>query len=221
MGEVEDALDDALSWRRVELQALRAAIAHAERTAPGSPLARALARSGVTMLYAHWEGFVKEACQAYVDFVARRRLRLDELNEDLVRTVLLSLGKRAVAGDESSTLALIEAVLEPAKARARIPKNTIVDTKSNLRYAVLAEIMSSIGFPVTSFATRDKLIDRTLCDGRNTIAHGRNLYPAVGSFDDLHAEVMEMIEDVRDLILAAVRQGSYRRPLAQQAIGPG
>ncbi len=169
------------------------------------------------MLYAHWEGFVKEACQAYVDFVARRRLRLDELNEELVRTVLLSLGKRTVAGDEGSTLALIEAVMRPTQARARIPKNTIVDTKSNLRYAVLAEIMGAVGFPATNFATRDKLIDRTLCDGRNTIAHGRNMYPAAGSFNDLHAEVMEMIEDVRDLVLAAVRQGSYRRPFAQQA----
>jgi len=131
--------------------------------------------------------------------------------------VLIALGKRAVAGDEGGTLALVEAVMEPTKARARIPKSTIVDTKSNLRYTVLAEIMSSIGFPVTSFVTRDKLIDRTLCDGRNTIAHGRTMYPAVGSFDDLHAEVMEMIEDIRDLILAAVRQGSYRRTMAQRA----
>lgn len=212
IGEVEDALDDALSWRRVELQALGAAIAEAERSSPGSPLARALARSGVAMLYAHWEGFVKESCQCYVDFVARRRLRLDELNEDLVRTVLQSLSRRAAGGDESSIAALVEAVTRPTVARARFQKGGIVDTKSNLRYAVLAEIMTAIGFPVSSFATRDKLIDRTLCDGRNGIAHGRSMYPAPGSFAVLHAEVMEMMEEIRDLILAAVRQGSYRRP---------
>jgi MAE_28990/MAE_18760-like HEPN len=69
--DLQDRLDSAISWRRVELSALKSAVEQAENRSPGSPLSRALARSGVAMLYAHWEGFVKEACQAYVDYVAK------------------------------------------------------------------------------------------------------------------------------------------------------
>ncbi len=180
-------------------------------------IARVLARSGVAMLYAHWEGFVKEACQFYVDYVAKRRLRCNELNDGFLRTMLLGWSKRAMAGDEISTAALMEAVLHPADSRARIPKNVIVETRSNLRFNVLSEIFAGIGFPTDKFMTRDKLIDKTLCEGRNGIAHSRNYYPGAGSFDDLYQEVLEMMEDLQDLVLASVRMQQYRRQVSNSS----
>ncbi|WP_131769737.1 MAE_28990/MAE_18760 family HEPN-like nuclease [Candidatus Protofrankia californiensis] len=218
VNDIADLLDGTLSWRRMELLALGAAIEDAERHANGSPLARALARSGVALLYAHWEGFVKEACQGYVDFVARRRLRLEELNDGFLRTVLLSLSKRAIAGDDVGIDALVDAVRRPTESRARMSKNSIVDTKSNLRFAVLAEIMESVGFEIEPFTTKDKLIDKSLCDNRNSIAHGRSIYPDVGSFNALRDEVLEMMETLRDLILSAVRQQSYRAIPSTQTV---
>ncbi|MFB4283857.1 MAE_28990/MAE_18760 family HEPN-like nuclease [Nonomuraea sp. MTCD27] len=209
--EIEDLLDSSFAWRRVELQALGAAIADAERSSPNTPLTRALARSGVALLYAHWEGFFKDACQAYVDYVAKRRLLYSELNDGFLRTVMMALGKRAATGDEAGLAVLFESIREPEKSRARIPKNTIVDTKSNLRYVVLVEIMRAIGFPYDHFATKNNLIDKTLCDGRNSIAHGRDYFPASGSFVDLHAEVLEMMEDLRSVIMSNVRTEQYKR----------
>src|SRR5580704_7767577 len=93
--ELADRLDEGMAWRRIELQALKAAVSDAEKQSPGSPLSRALARSGVAMLYAHWEGYVKDSCTAYVEFIAKRRLRCDELSDGLLRSVLESLGRRA------------------------------------------------------------------------------------------------------------------------------
>src|SRR5437867_1425336 len=98
--DIEDALDNSLGWRRIELQALKGAIVDAERRSPNAPLARALGRSGVAIVYAHWEGFVKDACQFYVEYVAKRRLLCSELNDGFLRTVLLGLSKRTMAGDE-------------------------------------------------------------------------------------------------------------------------
>jgi hypothetical protein len=54
---------------------------------------------------------------------------------------------------------------------------------------------------VDKFATEDKLIDKSLCDSRNSIAHDRDHYPEPGTFDALHLEVMEMMEDLRDIII--------------------
>jgi hypothetical protein len=209
--ELQDRLDEGISWRRLELQALKAAISDAEKRSPASPLTRALARSGITMLYAHWEGYIKDSCNAYVEFVTVRRLRCDELSDGLLRTVLESLGKRVIAGDEEALQALVDAIRRPSESRARISKGTMVDTKSNLRFKVLCDILLHIGFSTEDFLTKDKLIDKSLCDRRNSIAHGREDFPPPGDFTDLLAGVMEMMEQVRDQIMAGARLKSYKR----------
>ncbi len=201
-----------MAWRRIELQALKAAVSDAEKQSPGSPLSRALARSGVAMLYAHWEGYVKDSCTAYAEFIAKRRLRCNELSDGLLRTVLESLSRRAVAGDEEALLTLVDAVRRPSDSRARIPKMTMIDTKSNLRFKVLCEILNQIGFSADDFNTKDKLIDVSLCDRRNSIAHGREDYPSPGDFATLLNEVFEMMELVGDMIMAGARMRFYRRP---------
>lgn len=209
--ELEDRLDAALAWRRIELQTLKTQIQVAYKSSTHSPLTRALARSGIALLYAHWEGYVKEACQAYVDYVAKRRLKVGELNDGLLRVVLDQLHKRSTSGDEAARLALMEAVRTPENARARIPRDTIVDTKSNLRSAVLAEILHCIGFESDTFMTKNNLIDKTLCDGRNAIAHGRDYYPNPDEFDSLHDEITTMLESIRDTIMLHARDKKYRR----------
>ena len=209
--ELADRLDEGMAWRRIELQALKAAVSDAEKQSPSSPLSRALARSGVAMLYAHWEGYVKDSCTAYVEFIAKRRLRCDELCDGLLRAVLESLSRRAVIGDEEAVLTLVDAVRRPSDSRVRIPKLTIVDTKSNLRFKVLCEILNQIGFSADDFNTKDKLIDVSLCDRRNSIAHGREDYPPPGDFAMLLSEVFEMMERVGDMIMAGARMKSYRR----------
>jgi hypothetical protein len=210
--ELSDRLDEGMAWRRIELQALKAAITDAERQSPGAPLSRALARSGVAMLYAHWEGYVKDSCTAYVEFITRRRLRCDELCDGLLRTVLESLGRRAATGDEEALSALMDAIRRSGDSRARIPKLSMVDTKSNLRYKVLCEILAQIGFSAEDFMTKDKLIDVSLCDRRNSIAHGRENFPTPGDFTTLLNEVFEMMERIGDIIMSGARQKSYRRP---------
>lgn len=211
LDELADRLDEGMAWRRIELQSLKTAISEAEGRSPRSPLTRALARSGVALLYAHWEGYVKDSCVAYVEYIARRRLRCDELNDGLLITVLESLGKRMSSGDEEARVALLEVVRQPGNSRARIPKTSMIDTKSNLRHQVLADILFKIGLPAETFATKGNLIDITLCDSRNSIAHGREYFPAPDDFSQLMDEVIGMMEQIHDLIAAAARLSQYRR----------
>jgi hypothetical protein len=203
-------LDEALAWRRIEMRALIGALMSAEAGSADSPLSRALARSCAALIYAHWEGFIKESCQCYVDFVAVRRLKFGELNDGLLRTALLGMAKRLISGDEAGTAALLDAVRRPQEARAKIPKNTMVDTKSNLRFNVLCEILESAGFSADAFSMKSHFIDKSLCDVRNSVAHGRGLFPKVEDVETMHSEVIGMMELVRDMIMASVRENSYR-----------
>ena len=57
INELQDALDSTLSWRRVELSALKGMIEQHESRSQSLPAGRSLRRAGIAMLYAHWEGF--------------------------------------------------------------------------------------------------------------------------------------------------------------------
>ena len=71
-------------------------------------------------------------------------------------------------------------------------------------------LLESFGLDTGPFELREQLIDRGLCDIRNSIAHGRDACPAIREFADLHAEVLLLMGQIRDLILAAARTGTYK-----------
>jgi hypothetical protein len=166
LSELQDALDANLAWRRTEMMALAGEISRSESLSPGSPLARALARSGVALLYAHWEGFTKEACQHYVDYVVKRRLKVSELSDGLALQAMVDLVRRLSAGDLQAREHLLDTIRRPDAARARIPRKTAVDAKSNLRFNVLVEILTLVGVDEEQLATKRHLIDTSLCDAR-------------------------------------------------------
>src|SRR5229473_3553693 len=71
-----DQLSDELAWRKKELATLKSLVEH--RTL-SNERRTVLLRAGVALLYAHWEGFVKAASRAYLEFVSFQRLRHQDL----------------------------------------------------------------------------------------------------------------------------------------------
>lgn len=77
--DLTDVLSKELAWRKRELTSVFDEIQKARRH-----MQPVLLRSAVCLLYAHWEGFVRTAATAYVELVARRRLRIGELKYGFV-----------------------------------------------------------------------------------------------------------------------------------------
>lgn len=59
--ELQDYVDKEMSWRRKELSAVKSNIFAAKEFAKNTAL-----RSGIAMLYAHWEGMIKNIATAYL-----------------------------------------------------------------------------------------------------------------------------------------------------------
>lgn len=212
ISELAEILDSSLAWRRIELSALKSEVERSAAAGATSPLARAMARSALAMLYAHWEGFGRDALGGYVEFISRRRLKFEELNDGLLMTTFASMQRRISSGDESAAKLLLEAIRRPATSRAPIPRSSMVNTRSNLKFSVLCEILDSVGLEKLDFEMKAQLIDRSLCDARNEIAHGREKFPTPREFSDLHQQILALMETLRDAILAGARTGSYRTP---------
>jgi hypothetical protein len=63
------------AWRRKELKLIKDQIPN-----KNSPKQNAALRFSVPILYAHWEGFVKKSCELYLEYVAKKYLKPNEVN---------------------------------------------------------------------------------------------------------------------------------------------
>lgn len=90
--EFLDKLDHDLAWRRKELSFI---ITEIQKVSEKSDYETHLLRIGMTFLYAHWEGFVKESAKLYVTYVEARRLNYCELSTEMLALACKSRINRA------------------------------------------------------------------------------------------------------------------------------
>lgn len=74
--QLQEALDNEFAWRQVEINALRQSVRHLNGQGQRSVL-----RAAVPILYAHWEGFVKEGVCLYVRYLSSMGLRFSVVKQ--------------------------------------------------------------------------------------------------------------------------------------------
>ena len=210
--ELADFLSSELAWRKKELSILRFLLqANQEKPAKARPLIR----SGTTILYSHWEGFVKTAGTAYLEFIERQHLPYSQLALH-VRAVGLRghlTPMSASGGIEARTLLeIVDLLVNRQAEKCALPWRDAINTKSNLNSAVLQNILLILGLDYAPYATKEKLIDNVLLAYRNPVAHGENICPTFDEYEQLYREVMVMIELFRNQIENAAVMRSYMLP---------
>ena len=206
LAELSEFLDDEFAWRRKELTIVWSDIKSANSSEKSTRL-----RGGVALLYAHWEGFVKQAGEAYLIFVSSKGLKLEELNSSFLalalRTKLVEFSNSNDTGKHADFVKYFKSHLSD---KANIPVKGIVATKSNLNSEILKRIVLGLGLDYSTFELKEKLLDSELLYYRNNIAHGKGLCPSENDFDTLYSEVTALIREVKTLIENAASLDSYR-----------
>lgn len=189
LSQLQDILDKGYAWRLKEIADLKTTVKG------NSSLSQAtIIRAGVPLLYAHWEGFIKQASQDYLNFVSCQRLSYG----DLASCFVVFGAKKYLASITGSRKALvnIEAVdffRRCAIERAELVLSNAIDTKSNLNSEIFENIARSIGIPVGSYDAYYNLIDESLLARRNKIAHGEYLDLGADDFRGLADEIIKLL----------------------------
>lgn len=182
-------------------------------TSPSPTRERLLRRAAVAFLYAHWEGFIKQATTTYLDFVHHQRLK----NRDLSPTIL-SLSARSLVNSATGAnavvvhLAVAQFFVEQSDDEAKIPYANAVRT-SNLTYSEFHDITTMLGLDLVAreTETKAKLIDEELVKNRNRIAHGEYLTVDKPQYTLLNAEIIKIITLFYNELLNAAFEQRYRR----------
>lgn len=206
-------LDDDLAWRRKEIIELRAIARSAK-----AKKADVHVRAGVSMLYAHWEGFIKNASNAYVAFVSALKMKTRELEDSFValsiKTRLAAMGDSGKSAVAVSTIAHLISILDKP---ASLPAAGI-SAEGNLKSEVFVNIGGWLGIDVNKYSARFNLIDETLLASRNKIAHGEYLNISPQRFDSLADEILElMVWFKTDLENAAACKSFQRKDSSMMA----
>ena len=207
--ELIDKISQDHVWRIREIADLKNLI---QQSSISDLRKRVLCRSGLALLYAHWEGFVKKTGSFFLEYVAMQRLLLSELNVNFVTLVAKSKFEKASESKKSSSFQdVTKFILESQNNRARIPFKNVVDTQSNLSTTVLKEIIWCLGVDYVSFETKENLIDMRLVSKRNYIAHGEVFDVSIDDFLDMADEVVGLMDLFKNEIENSAILEKYRK----------
>ena len=177
--DLQTALDKELAWRIQELSDLSLSLKE-------SKTQRVLLRGSLALLYAHWEGFVKQSATHFLTHVLRQRLRYSEVCKSLVfhglKSSVNSLTDTNKARLGADTLALLQITYSE---RVNFKPSNVIKTKGNLSSERFEEILTSLNLDPSPFQTKYKLIDVLLLERRNKIAHGEYIDVPLKDFESI------------------------------------
>lgn len=194
LSELEHSIDSEISWRKKELVDYKLVV---DRNI-NSSIVIPLCRGGIALSYAHWEGFVKSSSSFFINYISMRKIPLEILKTNFVALAFqrqLNKGKTI-----QECITIIDDLLFQRDKPAKFFERDIIDTKSNLRFGVLNDILLSLGLDKTLFVTKANFIDKKLVEPRNDIAHGTYREISYEDYLMVHENIIPLMEHYKTLI---------------------
>ena len=209
INDLQDAIDAEMAWRKHELSAIRANVDGARNFAKGTAI-----RSGIALLYAHWEGAIKNIATYYLEYVAVLGLPYGQLKPNFLAITLKNKVK-FIEESNKTTLhtEIVSDIISSHKTKSKIPVEGIIKTNSNLNSEIFVEIMATIGLDCSQYEGSYKLIDTILLEKRNKIAHGERLESLdldEKRYFEIHEKVFTLIQQFADQVINAAILGQYK-----------
>lgn len=205
--ELEFLIAEDIAWRKKELSDIKGLV---QSNSTSSLRRKALIRSGIAMLYAHWEGFIKNSSQWYLEFVLSRRLTYKQLSPNFVAIAMKSKLVQATQSNKASVfIPVCDFFVNNLDDRCKFSTDNLIKTQSNLSSSVLKEIILLLGLDYSFYEMKEKFIDINLVNTRNVIAHGDYLIVDKDEYLERFTLVLEMLEYYRNSIENAALSGQY------------
>lgn len=208
-----DYIQGERAWRKKELTSIKSLI-HGSRKSNSD----ALIRSGVLLLYAHWEGYVKKVCEGFFFYMNFKALKYCQLQPNFIALgVSEEFNWNFPQKKYSSYARAVSFILDKAQdSKFYIDVSARVDTKSNLNYEVLSSLLNMLGVVSEHFENNQHHIDNRLLKYRNAIAHGErtdnnpDLNITFDDFSDLESRISELIDHFETLVINHVELETYK-----------
>lgn len=201
-----DSLDEDLAWRKKEISELQLLC--------GTHQHQSLVKSLLLMLYAHWEGFIRNSSKLYLFHVSKLSIDLDDLTVNFNAISLKGIAKGCQASADTSNLknelTFLEEFLSSRSDKFVLPgdftrdKNkNIINTQDNVTPEVFSNICKIVGthdrpclFP------RKQYFDKTFINSRNAVSHGSKVLLDGNNAFDLDLPELIKLKEIALLVMS-------------------
>lgn len=215
LSHLQEALDTEMGWRIKEISDFKL-VAKTQ-----SSNSRTFIRAGITLVYAHWEGFIKAASEIYLNFIDNQGHIYKDLKTCFA--VFGLKGRLSLLSSSRKTKPNIDAldfVISQMDKPAKMNMSSAIDTESNLNSKVFANIAESLDIATSPYETKYKLIDESLVGRRNKVAHGEYLDLSSTEFIILADDILRMMRNYKTDIENAASMQTYRRRQPEKRDAP-
>ncbi|MGY4108478.1 MAE_28990/MAE_18760 family HEPN-like nuclease [Aeromonas encheleia] len=165
-------------------------------------------RMSITLIYAHWEGFVVSSLKILIEHLNSLNLEPKDATTNLV---VIGLGDKykSLSGKQSFQQKISFTDRFNVLFDTKLKLTTKVNTKSNLRSDVLEEICQMFPFDYQKFDQHKVVIDKVVSI-RNSIAHGENSYVVnMGNVTNYMSSLTAAMDTLLDEIDHFLQQKKY------------
>ncbi|MBC2318478.1 hypothetical protein HCC18_16660 [Listeria booriae] len=208
---LEDKITEDFFWRKWEMKNFEFQIKKFSIGVYSEPMAL---RSAVSLLCAHWEGFIRSASNYYVIHVISQRKKIKDLQTCFLALKILK--KMKIAGQSNKINPYIDLLVEAEALKEEIfhipysePNARIISTDSNLSYKKLEDIICRIGLDSSHYRKYKTQIEEQLLERRHAIVHGEKRRIDKDEFLETYHLVIELMEDFKDQIIKAAENKAY------------
>lgn len=212
LDDLQNILAGEIGWRKKEIVAFRSAARRA------SAAQACYCRAGAVMLCAHWEGFLKNSVQAYINYVFSQALPLVNLTTQFVAVYffgdVMNAAKAQFPGSEQQHLKLA-AKISASGAAPCVKPSWKVKTGGNPTSDVTCDVLASVGLDrhmgldEAGWSIQKVFIDAQLLKDRHRVAHGERYPVDQSDLRDRSNRVIDMCERLLRLIIDAAGSEAY------------
>jgi hypothetical protein len=199
-------LADAVDRRREEISLIQ----HVVANEAGTILEQTASIMALPVLYAHWEGFVKEVVGEYIEFVEKQDLAPAQAHPTIFSFAMRKrLNGLIESGSVDKMTEFATWIVSSAAQPVRF-EDKIIATGGNLSYNKLKDLCDRLKIDIVRLHEDEKKID-ALVNRRNNIAHtGRPMKLHRSNVAEDAALVLRLIETFEAILKECVESEWYR-----------
>lgn len=195
LNNLKQELESERDWRVAELTKMKLLLRRIQEN-EGAEYETIFLKMTIPSIYAQWEGFCVASFKILMDYINGK-----QLDAPTVSYNVLTYANREVYRRLQGKQSFFQKV-DFSKGFIKIYNGKIsivgkLDTKSNLNYDALSEILQIFEMDITKFSCHEKTLNK-LVNIRNAIAHGKN---SVGVDKTMMEDNISLVTELMDKVL--------------------
>jgi hypothetical protein len=201
LDELLNKIDSDLHWRKREIFEIKSLLEFDKLNIEYQK------RVLIPLLYSHWEGFIKNISNFYLNYLSQKNILKSELKLGLISLFFNSEIEKLIGQKKiNKSLFLLQKISNLSEIK--FEKN-LINSNSNLNYEVFENILQVLEIDSSLITEDEKNLINKLVNLRNHIAHGFIITISEEDYNSIKIKIIPLLERYKTVIIESAVNETY------------